>query len=144
MLRSLVILSLEDNEIKSEGCCYLAPALHELTLIEEIWLHINSIGVEGVGYIGNALKQMKCIRKIGLDENDIQNKGMAILCESLMETKSLEVLGVAYNYLNSESSSQIIELLRGKNISVNLTGNNIDKETKQRFTTELPFTNFTF
>ncbi|CAG9311399.1 unnamed protein product [Blepharisma stoltei] len=144
LLKNLMILSLEDNAIKTEGCCYLAQALYEMNSLEELWLHINAIGPEGVAFIGKALKNVKGLKKLGLDENDIQNKGLADFAGNLKEMENLEVLGLAFNFITNESQNEIIDALKGKKITVNLSGNHIDEDTKTRFISELPEATFTY
>jgi hypothetical protein len=124
-------LSLENNQITSQGALTIANALNFNHNLEELMLYHNHLSDVGVHHLSKALSMNNSILKIlGLGSNGITDNGIQYLAQMIRTNQSLIVLGLVFNeitdqgvriladaILHSNTNLQILHLSKNKSIT---------------------------
>jgi Leucine-rich repeat (LRR) protein len=101
-LKTLEVLTLDNNPFGEEGTIYLARSIQFLPMLRE--LSLNNIGAEGNGSIeiARSIEHLTSLQVLRLDHNRMTNRAICRLANSLYEKKELRELSLYGVYKNDK------------------------------------------
>jgi Ran GTPase-activating protein (RanGAP) involved in mRNA processing and transport len=128
--KTLMNLSLDDNELGDEGAREIANALQVNTILVQLDLNNNKIGIVGVQLIANALCTNKTLRRLSLRYNNIDENSVVPLINILKLNTPLINLDLNLNNICNRGAMMLAEALVDNHVllSLDIGRNNIRRE----------------
>lgn len=126
-LSNIKKLNLTNNNIRNEGCKYIAELLKINKLLISLDLTYNKLSYIGIKIIANALKHNNTLKDLYLASNNVNCDGIKYLIDSLINNKILQKLDLKYNKIKSNGLEYISNFLKTNNTlkELDLMSNNL-------------------